>query len=304
MARPRLVAFHQSDVIVGQVVIDGADYRPVDGGGDFAARIVAVDVAGHLIEGQFFIKMAFTVPKRFSERHGVCRGIPAPSGTVGSDDVDGVVERRILPHLRSDGPQAVFRPVVGSYDLDGTEAVGAERRLEILIPLNVVALLISSPHIVDGQMVVGLRMFEPPDHVGDHVRGPIVSVANPVRGAPGQGGQLDLRISGFGLFHQPPLITAVIVFVRSRVHVARLRTVGGVHVGANFHLEDLQAGPIVRLEQIVENLAAIGLGVVDQEPGVPASAADSADAIEDSPGAGGVDGNGLPHRNGRGENKK
>ena len=84
------IRINQSDVVVGQVAVDGADHGPVDGGGDLAGGVVAVDVARHLIERQLLIEVAFTVPQRLSKGWGIGGGIAAPAGTVGSHHIDGV----------------------------------------------------------------------------------------------------------------------------------------------------------------------------------------------------------------------
>ena len=127
-------------------------------------------------------------------------------------------------------------------------------------------MFVAPAHIVDGQMMIGLGMFEPLDDVVDHVARPIVSVAHPVRSAPRQGNQLDLGVARPGLLHQPPLVSALVVFVRSRMHVARFGAIGRVHIRANLDFENLHARAVVRLEQIVQNLAAVGFRVVDQQP--------------------------------------
>jgi hypothetical protein len=75
--------------------------------------------------------------------------------------------------------------------------------------------------------------------------------------------------------------------------MAGLGAVGGVHVGADLNLEDLNVGAVVGLEEIVEDLAALGLGIVDEQARVAAAAADGANAVEDLTRAAGVDCDGL-----------
>ena len=72
--------------------------------------------------------------------------------------------------------------------------------------------------------------------------------------------------------------------------VAGLGADGGVGVAADLHLEDLQRGAVAGLEQVVQDLAALRLRIVDQQPAVAAAAADRADAVEGPPARRAVDG--------------
>ena len=122
--------------------------------------------------------------------------------------------------------------------------------------------------------------MQPLDDVVDHVLRPVVSVADPGGCSPGERGELDVGIARLGLLHEPPLVAAVVILVGGGVHVAGLGPVGGVHVGADLDLEDLHAGAVVGLEEIVENLAALRLGIIDEQARVAATAADGADTVE------------------------
>jgi hypothetical protein len=62
---------------------------------------------------------------------------------------------------------------------------------------------------------------------------------------------------------------------------AGLRAVGGVGVPADLDLEYLHGRAVAGLEQVVQHLRPLRLGVVDEQPAVPAAAADGADAVED-----------------------
>ena len=148
--------------------------------------------------------------------------------------------------------------------------------------------------------MVGLRVLEPLNDVVDHVLRPVVAVADPGWRAPGERGELDVGVARLGLLHEPPLVAAVVVLVGSGMHVAGLGTVGGVHVCADLDLEDLDAGAVVGLEEIVENLAALGLGIVDEKARVATAAADGSDSVEDAAGTGCVDDDGLGWRGGGG----
>ena len=53
--------------------------------------------------------------------------------------------------------------------------------------------------------------------------------------------------------------------IAERSHQAGLGAVGGVYVSANLHLETLQGCPVAGLEQLVENLAALRFGVIDEK---------------------------------------
>jgi hypothetical protein len=64
------------------------------------------------------------------------------------------------------------------------------------------------------------------------------------------------------------------------VGVAGLRPAGGVGVAADLDLQYLQRGAVAGLEQVVEDLTALRLRVVDQQATVAPTAADRADAVE------------------------
>ena len=94
VAGPGLIGFDEADVVVGKVVVDGADDGPEDGGGDAAGDVVAIDVARHLRVAGMLVEVAFAVPERLAEGERVGRGIAAPAGAMHADDVDGVVDAR------------------------------------------------------------------------------------------------------------------------------------------------------------------------------------------------------------------
>jgi hypothetical protein len=72
------------------------------------------------------------------------------------------------------------------------------------------------------------------------------------------------------------------------MHVTGLRTVGGVGVAAHFNLEVLKGCSVVRFEQIVQDLAPLRFGIVDQQPG-GGSGADPSDPLENSTAPGTID---------------
>ena len=104
-------------------------------------------------------------------------------------------------------------------------------------------------------------------------------------GAPqGKNFQNDSGIALVRLLHQPPFVPAGCVMVRGGAHGAWLGAVGRVDIRADLHLEMLQRGAIARFEQIVENPAALGFGVIDQQPR-GGSRTRRAEPVEDSASA-------------------
>jgi len=67
-----------------------------------------------------------------------------------------------------------------------------------------------------------------------------------------------------------------------------LRTVSGVGVAADFNLEVLKGSSVVRFEQVVQDLAPLRFGVVDQQPR-GGSGADPSDPLENSTAPGTID---------------
>src|SRR6202042_2766420 len=138
--------------------------------------------------------------------------------------------------------------------------VGVQRGPQLLIPGDVVTALVPATEVVDGQ-AVGRCAVQPADQVVNSGGGP-EAAADPAGRTPGQPVQLDVRVQRLGLLHQPPVVSGAAVDGAGRVLDARLRTVRGVGVAADLHLEDLQVRAVTRLEQVVEDLRLLGRGIV------------------------------------------
>src|SRR5450432_910307 len=82
------------------------------------------------------------------------------------------------------------------------------------------------------------------------------------------------------MFHQPPFIAAIIVLISATTHVAGFGSVGRIRITANFDLQDLQAGSIVWLKEVIKDLGLLGGRVVEEQARGSASAAETANAIE------------------------
>ena len=175
-----------------------------------------------------------------------------------ADDVDRGLERGIGLHVVGHVPVAV-----GADDLHVAVPLGGQGRVQVFVPALVVALFVPAAEVVDGQ-AVRLGAVQPADQVVDHVLGPEAAAADPAGRAPGEPVQLDRRIAGFGLFHQPELVARVAVDGAPGVLVAAFGAVGGVGVAADLDLEDVQRGTVSRLEQVVEDLAALRFRIVDE----------------------------------------
>jgi hypothetical protein len=139
----------------------------------------------------------------------------------------------------------------------------------------------------------GLRAHDPLGQVVSRVLRPEVAVADPPGGRPRRGIEHEERVSLLCLFHQPPLVAAVVVFVRLGVHVAQLRALGRIPVTGDLDIQLLQGRPVVGLEEVVENLRALGLKVVPEERGSCAAASHRADSVIGAPGAGAINRDGL-----------
>ncbi len=294
---PRLVRDHQRGRRVRQIRVDRCDQRPVDVGRHLRVDVAPVDRPGHRRSARVVVFRAVLAgPELFSGRHGV-----GGAGTgrhrrlvrarvVRADDVDAGRERRVGDHRVGHAPVGI-----GADHLRRV-AVRGDGGVQVLVERLVVAAFVPAAEIVDGQAVAG-GAAEPVHQVGDRGGGEERS-EEPGR-APGQTVELDVGISGLRLRHQPPLVAAVAVEVAGRVFVAGLGAVGGVGVAADLDLEDLQRRAVARLEQVVEDLAALRLRIVDQQPAVAAAAADRPDAVESATRRGSVDGDRVGREGGR-----
>src|SRR5690606_17196924 len=124
--------------------------------------------------------------------------------------------------------------------------------------------LVPSAEVVDPQSALP-STFEPRDVLLDVVLRPEAAV-DPARGAPGQSGQRDRPVATPRLLHQPPLVASTGIDLAAPTTGARLGAGRGVDVTTDLDPEDLQGGSDPRREEQVEDPAARGLGVVDQEP--------------------------------------
>ena len=106
-----------------------------------------------------------------------------------------------------------------------------------------------------------------------------------MRISPWQAVEDDLRIAFAGLGHEPELVAARLGISQFLAgdDMGGLAAAGGVLAAADLHLEMLEPGAEFGLEQKVQDLAALRLGVVREQPRGGARA-DGADALEHAPG--------------------
>ena len=155
--------------------------------------------------------------------------------------------------------------MVGGDDPDLLESGRVERAAKELDPLGIPFHLVPDTGVGDVDAMGG---FCPLDEFHDIVRHVLrieFPVPNPSRCAPCEAVENHIRIPLLRLLHQPPLVAAPVVLVVAGAHVARLGAVGRVHVAADLDFEMLERGPEVRLEKEVEDLAALGFRVIDEE---------------------------------------
>jgi hypothetical protein len=91
----------------------------------------------------------------------------------------------------------------------------------------------------------------------------LVSVAHP-----GQGVRDDAGIPLLGFSHQPPFVAAIVAFWRivvSSVLMTCLCSIGALDIAANFNFADVEGGAMIWKPQEIENLRALGFGVIVQE---------------------------------------
>ena len=115
---------------------------------------------------------------------------------------------------------------------------------------------------VEVQAVTLLEALDPFDVVVAHVLGPELVVADPARAAPGHAVEGNGRVPLLGLPHQPPFVAAEVVLIVLRVHVAGLGALRGVAVAGHFHEERSNRSAEFRLEEQIEDLAPLRLGIV------------------------------------------
>src|SRR6185437_1230913 len=167
-------------------------------------------------------------------------------------------------------PPAFSGIFIAADDL-GREMILDKLLVQILQVSEIVDLFVPQTCVADVEAVVALGGLNEIRHIGSHLRRVERWLRarlgiDPGRRTPGENLQNDVRIALVRLCHQPPLITAFGIVVRGRAHMAGFGAIGGVNVSAYFDLETLQSRTIARLEQVVENLAALWLRIIDKKP--------------------------------------
>ncbi len=173
-AAPRRARDSRRDVVEGLVRVERGDQIPVNRLGDLAVDVVVVEVSDDVdcALKSVFVYVLFGIPYRMAVRDDV-RGRGRSRGTRGirrrvtADCVDRAAQRGIGLHVRDPVP-ARRPPIVECVDADAGQSVAVERRSKELGIGLAGALFVSTPHVVDVEIVVGLGAGEPLGHIGGH----------------------------------------------------------------------------------------------------------------------------------------
>ena len=290
-ARPRLRRERDAHRGERNVRRDRRDHGPVDVGRHLAIEVSAVDPARQIDAAEVVIvRTVLAGPDLLARRDRVGRArtvalcAAVAAHVVRAEHVDRGRERGVADHLVGRREARVIRD-----HLNIAVAAAVQRGAQVLVPGLVESALVPAAEVVDGEAVAVLGTVEEAHIVVDHVGGEERAVADPARCSPGQRIELDRRIARLGLFHQPPFVTAIAVEIARGVLVALLGAAGRVGVAAGLDLEDLHGGTDAGLEQIIQDLGALRLRIVEQQPAVAAAAGDRADAVEHATGGIAVD---------------
>ena len=170
-------------------------------------------------------------------------------------------EGRVLGLVAGDCP--LLFTGVGGDQLHRGQAAGVEGFAQEFDPGDVVGAFVPDAGVGDVEAVDALGAAEEVGDVVGHVLRVIGSAADPGRRAPAEGVERESGGAAAGLLHQPPLVAAGVVrCFRAGAAVAGLGAAGGVHLAADFDFEMLEGCAEFWGEQQVEDLAALGLGVI------------------------------------------
>ena len=325
VAAPGLVGLDQPPVLIRQIRRDRIQQRPDDDAGDPGPVVRVIEGAGQSARpGLIGVDPAIGGGPELGLPHWLAQtaryylgpgrdhtqepGGRQPAGVVDAQDADRLGEGRVFGHVVGDGPPGKQRKIpqrpaepfrelrglVGRDDLGAGEPGRIHRlpQVHVPVPLDCGApiVLVPAADVADRQAAF-LGAPQPVDDV-THVGGaPDLPgrVAGPGRGRPLQAIELDLRIAGQGLMGQPELIADIAgQMTLDRLH-RRLGAIGGEPAPADLQLQHLQRRPVVRREHVVEDLRTFRRGIVDQQPGVAAAAAERADAVKHRARAAAVD---------------
>ena len=197
-----------------------------------------------------------------------------------ADSMNGLAEVVVFEHFARDDPSSSVR-FIGCHDFYALEPARIERAAKEFDPREVRGDLVPDAGVINVQPVNAFGALNEFRDVVRHILRIEFAAADPIRRTPGQTIQKNARIPLFRLLHEPPLVAARVVLFLVCMHVAGLAAVGRVHVPADFHLKMLKARAEVRLEEIVQNLAALWLGIIYEQTRGGARA-HRADAFEGS----------------------
>eukprot|EP00035_Acanthoeca_spectabilis_P008068 m.148055 g.148055 ORF g.148055 m.148055 type:complete len:350 (-) comp14201_c0_seq3:310-1359(-) len=190
---------------------------------------------------------------------------PAPVLAQGVHSVGegGIVGRRVRVECVD---QILANSPVRQHNL----GLGKSRGIQCLpefdgVPHGAVWALVPDANVIEVDSSDLLHAADPLRLVVDVVHREVArSVANPPRHTPRQPPCLDRRVAALGFGEQPRLVPAAAIEVVSGVHVGWLGSGRGLHVPANLHLENVERGPEIWSEEVIEDLATIRFGVIDE----------------------------------------
>jgi len=275
---------HSGGLRVGFHGIYGADEIPVHDFGDAADEEVLVeglDEADLAVEA-LFVHMLLGIPDGLvifiSELADVRRSRAGGHGVV-AEDGDGVAQGLVVGHVAHPVEFGLV-PVIEAVDEDVLEAVGIQGGAEFFDEVLVDALFIAATDGIELQAVDGFEALDPAGVIIAHVLGPEIAIADPGGATPGAGIEGERGVAFFGLAHEPPFVAAPVIKVVAGVHVAGLGALGGVAIARHLDEEGAEGGAELGFEEEVEDLVALGLGIIFEQHGGGAAATDGADAVE------------------------
>ncbi len=207
--------------------------------------------------------------------------------------IHSAIEFHILEHILRYAP--LTGALVGGNDFDLIQLFSIQGSAQPFDPFDVIGRFVPNAHIIDVDVMILAGCFKKSGDIVGVVLGVELPVADPVGRAPFQGIEKNGRMALFGLLHQKPFIASIIkIGLRmlqfcAGMGMAGFGAAGGIDIAADFDFEMLQACAVTGLEQQVEDLASIWLGIVQQQSRRGAGA-QGADAFKRSPLFAAVDG--------------
>ena len=198
---------------------------------------------------------------------------------MGADNVYRITQLFISSHVL-DEVEFVAWPVIEGMDFDFFKTVGVESCPERFGKIIANPFFITAAEGIKLQTVHVPQPLKPFHTIVRCVLRPELPVANPARRTPRGAVEREVWITFFSRLQNPPRIAARVVEVVTRAHVAGHGALRRIAVAGNLHEQRADRRAELGLENQIENLAALRLGIILEQHRSRAATVDHTNAVK------------------------